>query len=97
MGPYHGSVTDLTILRASHVLEQFPENLKFLADRIYYSHDELQNVYIGFRQPLTEEIQRDFNRSLASERVLIENVLGRLKAYIRPQWKTHGVEQQRNI
>jgi len=84
LGPYHGSANDATILVDSGIMETVPNEMKILADRIYYKpNDEMfqQRIYIGYRRPKLTQQELDFNRSLAQERILIENFFARLKSY----------------
>jgi len=83
MGPYNGSVDDSTILCASGIFSLFPGDVGFFADKIYYkpSMEEFQRVFIGYRQPFKNQMEEEFSRSFSRERVLVENVISRLKAY----------------
>jgi len=84
LGPYHGSINDITILQSSGIMEEFAANTAFLADRIYFKPTDQtfrDRVFCAYRRPFQQEIQLEFNRAFSSERVLIENFLCRLKAY----------------
>lgn len=78
-GPYKGSDHDLSIFKDSGVLDVFPEDVCFFADRIYHEFSpQMERVYIAYRGPKTQE-EREFNDAFGYERSIIENLFHRLK------------------
>jgi hypothetical protein len=82
LGPYNGSISDETILIKSQIIDLFPRNVQFFADKIYFGPylKSLERVFIPYRGNLTtEEIK--FNKSFGNARVIVENWNQRLKNY----------------
>jgi hypothetical protein len=82
-----GPGSDITLLRESGVVEQLEADEAVAADRGYIGIDKdypTVDFYLPFKrknkQPLTEA-ERAFNRALASVRVKIEHLFGRMNRY----------------
>ncbi|CAF1531107.1 unnamed protein product [Adineta ricciae] len=70
---YPGSVHDLTILRESELLYYTEENVQIIDDKAYIGE---QYVITPRKKPRGGQLaaeDKDFNRSISSERAVIEN------------------------
>lgn len=78
---YQGSTHDMTILRASGLLQHTQENVQIIADKGYVGE---HYVVTPRKKPHGGEltnVDKDFNRTISSARAAIENIDQRVKQY----------------
>lgn len=84
-GPFSGCMSDDNIWDKSNAMIIMPtdEEVGIMADRIYYgpNRERYRRVYIAYRGRQLEPLQEEFNSAFSAERVLIENVLAKLRSY----------------
>ncbi|CAF4355000.1 unnamed protein product, partial [Rotaria sordida] len=78
---YPGSVHDITILRESGLLEHTEEHVQNIADKGYIGEQYVITPKKKSRGGELTAEDKDFNRSISSARVAIENINQRIKTY----------------
>jgi hypothetical protein len=97
-----GSVHDLTLLRATDLLDRLLDGEGVMVDKGYVGLDKDYAdvpIIIPFKaakdRPLTEE-QKAFNREVARQRIVVEHTMAQLNRFtvlrqvFRGRWKKHG-------
>jgi hypothetical protein len=86
-GGLPGSVSDWTLLRASGVMPQLPEDVEAAMDRSYEGA-EGQYPHLLVKKPLRTPrgqkltwLGRAYNQMVSRQRVVVEHVIGRVKRY----------------
>lgn len=79
-GGVYGSIHDLTLARRSGILEKLLPEETILADKGYIGEPQILCPFKGKYHQLSEQ-QRNWNHSIGSKRVIVENVLARLSMF----------------
>jgi len=77
-GPFKGKVHDFTICQESNILNFFQGQTNFFGDMAYIGDNR---IHTPFKGRYLAQWQRDFNKQFGSQRVIVENCIGRLKHF----------------